>query len=338
MAILNRFQTYSQHENTVTNNVLLMFSEVYRLNARYYEEYINSLLEDNELYKIIPDFKQQVGNLGNGIIDGAISTPSTKIIIETKLHGLEWVDKLLKYTDSFKGIEIKILFHLSSNKYEQSTIDEIKTKLLSVEDGHTIRFLTITYEDLVSQLNELYKLHTFDVQLLALSNDFEAYCQSSNLLPLNKNVLRAMACGQSYELNIKHQFYFDLASRGYSNFNYLGIYKNKAVQYIARIENNIEADWDEVNGLSIKWSSSAVTENQKERLIVAIKESLDEEWYIDKDHRFFLLQDFTKTHFEKTSPGGIFRVRFFNLEDYIGKEIPKEITEIARLLENQTWE
>lgn len=58
MAVLNQFQQYSQGENTVTNNVLLMLSNLYEINPKYYEEYIRGLTEDVDSYEVIPSFLQ----------------------------------------------------------------------------------------------------------------------------------------------------------------------------------------------------------------------------------------------------------------------------------------
>jgi hypothetical protein len=44
MAVLNQFQQYSQSENIVTNNILLMLSNLYEINLKYYEEFIKGLI------------------------------------------------------------------------------------------------------------------------------------------------------------------------------------------------------------------------------------------------------------------------------------------------------
>jgi hypothetical protein len=71
-------------------------------------------------------------------------------------------------------------------------------------------------------------------------------------------------------------------------------------------------------------------------LIEAIKESIDSGWDITVNHRFFLLKDFTKTEFKKTSPGGIFRVRYFNLEEILDS-VPNDIVLLADSLKTKTW-
>ncbi len=337
MAVLNQFQHYSQGENTVTNNVLLMLSNLYEINPKYYEEFIKGLTEDSDQYEVIPTFRQQVGNRGDGIIDGHIQIKSSKIIIETKLHGLEWADKLIKYAKSFDPNEYKLLFHLSSSKYPDSEVEKIETKLNELKEIGKVNFLSLTYQDLVDQLKELANNYQYEHYLQRLNENFENYCLGMGLMPKSNHVLRAMACGQSFDLNIKHKFYFDLASRGYSDFNYLGIYKWKSVRHIGKVENMIEADWDVASGLKIKNSKVTVTEEQKTRLIESIKESIAGGWNVGLNHRFFLLKDFSATDFKKTSPGGIFRVRYFNLDKVLGT-VPDDITTMANDLRTKTWE
>ena len=37
MAFINPFQIYSKGENTITNNILLLLSNLYRINPKIYE-------------------------------------------------------------------------------------------------------------------------------------------------------------------------------------------------------------------------------------------------------------------------------------------------------------
>jgi hypothetical protein len=337
MRTANQFQQYSQSENTITNNVLLMLSSLYEINPRYYEEYVNGLIDESEVVQVIPSFNQQVNNNGNGYIDGHITTLKTSIIIETKINALESIEKLLKYGDSFRQDETSLLLHLSTASYEKRMVDEIQNRLLSNEKLKHVKFYSITYEDLLLQLNALHELYPYSPQLERLYLHFEEYCQNMRLLISSMHILRAMACGQSFDLNVKHQFYFDMADRGYSPFKYLGIYQNKSVRYIALVENIIDADWNESTGLELKNQKEEVTEKQKIRLSTAIQESLAEGWKIDKNHRFFLLKELTSTDYKKTSPGGIFRVRYFNLDDEFKKKVPETIKEVAVELTKRTW-
>ena len=336
MALLNQFQHYSQGENTVTNNVLLMLSSLYEINPKYYEEFIKGLTEDTEQYKAIPSFKQQHGNRGNGIIDGIIEIKSSKIIVETKLHGLELIDKLIKYSNSFDKNEYKLLLHLSSSKYSEIEIEKIEQKLSKLKERGKINFHSVTYQDLVDQLKEIAANYQYEHYLQRLNEHFESYCLGMGLMPRSNHILRAMACGQSYELNVKHKFYFDLATRGHSKFNYLGIYRWKSVRQIGIVENIVEADLNDNNELIVKNSMEPVTVEQNLRLIEAIKDTISKGWEVAQGHKFFLLKNLLKTDFKKTSPGGIFRVRYFNVEDYL-ENIPDDINVLAEELKDKTW-
>lgn len=314
-----------------------MLSNLYEINPKYYEEYIKGLTEDSGKYEVIPNFRQQVGNRGGGIIDGHIQVKATKIIIETKLHGLEWIEKLVKYGNSFDENEYSLLFHLSSTRYSRKEIEEIEEKLLKFKVIGKINFFSLTYQDLVDQLTELASNYQFENYLQRLNENFEGYCLGMQLMPRSNHVLRAMACGQSFGLNVKYKFYFDLASRGYSDFNYLGIYKWKSVRYIGNVENVVVANWDEASGLKIVEQKVDLTDDQRIRLVSAIKESDEHGWGVENGHRFFLLKDFEETDFAKITPGGIFRVRYFDLEDYLDK-VPTNVKEIAEALKSKTWD
>lgn len=229
-----------------------------------------------------------------------------------------------------------MLIHLSSKKYPEQDVNDINTRLALLKDKGNIDFLTLTYQDLVNQLTALRTTFSLDHQMYKLCDDFENYCREMQLLDSGKNVLRAMACGQSFNINVKHRFYFDLASRGFSDFEFLGIYHSKAVQYIGRVENEIVADWNSKSGLTVHSSKRPVAQEQEQRLSQAIQDALNEGWLISNDHRFFLMSDFAATDFRKTSPGGIFRVRYLKLEEHFTK-VPTDIRAIASELKSQTW-
>ena len=68
MGFINPFQIYSKGENTITNNILLLLSNLYRINPKIYELFINSVLPENINYEIIPFFSQQKSQKERGII------------------------------------------------------------------------------------------------------------------------------------------------------------------------------------------------------------------------------------------------------------------------------
>ena len=98
---ISQFQKYSQKENTVTNNVLLMLSRLNDLKVDYYKDIIEKISDGEKAYYPQANFIQQVKS-ERGIIDGYIEVKASKIVIETKLAQKELVSKLTKYGEVFR--------------------------------------------------------------------------------------------------------------------------------------------------------------------------------------------------------------------------------------------
>jgi hypothetical protein len=337
MSTITPFQIYSQKENTITNNVLLLFSLLNDLSPYLFEKMIQGLLEDTEIFTVAPVFQQQVGKKTGGIIDGLIEVRPSKIVIETKISGEEDLNKLLKYTKVFKPGQTNILFHLSANRFSTKKKEKLDASIAEFAKQHSILFESISYQALIDQLTALIEEYPYQAGLKQLTEQFESYCLKMDLMPESKHILRAMACGQSFELNRDHRLYFDIASRGYSHFNYLGIYKSKAVQYIGSVENVIVANWTEEGKLDILDSRYDVSEEQKTRVIKVIQDGISKGWNINNDHRFFLFDEFYSTSFKKDSKGGLFRSKYFDLDNYLNP-MPGDLKKIAVSLENKKWQ
>tara|TARA_B100001093_G_C26530983_1_gene886010 strand:+ start:41 stop:805 length:765 start_codon:yes stop_codon:yes gene_type:complete len=250
----------------------------------------------------------------------------------------ELIKKLVKYGKSFDNGAVNILIHLSSISYESLEVENIKKKLDSLFPKAKASFYSITYQDLVDQLTSLKEAYPHEHHLVRLHDHFDKYCDNMNLKPKSQHVLRVMACGQSLALNFKYQFYFDDVSRGYRNFDYLGIYGNKSVRGLGRIENIIDADYmEESDTLVVKYSKYDVTDSQKKRLTVALKESLECGWKISHNHKFFLLKDFHELDYRKISKRGLIRTKFFDLEEILDP-VPQDMQLLCEELSKKTWE
>ena len=314
-------------------------SRLHGIGTDYFHEFLDGITEDVNMNSNL-DFVQQVGNRGDGIIDGLIHQPGYKVVIETKLHSLELVDKLLKYKRSFNHGETNLLIHLSSTLYSPSEVQNIKDQLenFQKDNGPKVSFFPLTYKTLTDQLEVLAEKYPFERELTTLSDDFAHYCRIEGLIKTNGHILRAMACGQSFHLNRQFEMYFDPAHRGYRNFDYLGIYNQKSVQFIGRVEANIVADLID-DKLHIHESDTKLTDEQKERLRTAIGESMKYFPSVNIGHRFFLLKDFHATDFKKVSKGGIMRVRYFDLvQQFQEGTMPADLKSVAEALKGKTWE
>ena len=334
MGFINPFRIYSKGENTITNNILLLLSNLYRINPKIYELFINSVLPENINYEVIPVFTQQKSQKEGGIIDGHIQTKATKIIIETKITGLDNTKKLINYCKNENPSETNILIHIS-----HSTFDEAAIK--SIIGIYNFKFVSITFSELLSSLQEITEEYPNE-ELYCLSKDFYYYCISMNLI---KNILRIVPCNKSFELNEKYHLYFQPESRGYSNHQFTGIYTAKEVKYIGKVNKVFLAELTKEGKLITEKISGEgeITTEEENRIINTIRAFPEIYGYgdISKGHIFFLFDDndFCPTKFKKTSKYGLLGSRLFDLKvDLEIKNVEKLSTlEIAEKLNDITW-
>mgnify|MGYP000924083752 FL=1 len=338
MGFINPFQIYSKGEDTITNNILLLLSNLYRINPKIYELFINSILPENINYEIIPFFSQQKSQEKGGIIDGHIHTKATKIIIETKIAGLDNTKKLINYCKNENLAETNILIHISD-----STFDEATTKSINQRIGiYNFDFVSITFSELISSLQEIVDEYPFNEELYRLSKDFYYYCSSMDLI---KNVFRIVPCNKSFELNEKYHLYFQPESRGYSNHQFTGIYTAKEVKYIGKVNKVFLAELTKEGKLITKKISGngEITSEEENRIISTIKEFPEIYGYgdISKGHIFFLFDDndFCPIKFKKTSKYGLLGSRLFDLKVDLEIENVEKLStlEIAEKLNDITW-
>jgi hypothetical protein len=150
-------------------------------------------------------------------------------------------------------------------------------------------------------------------------------------------MMRAVTVGRTYEDNLKYKLYYDPAVRGYSEHGFLALYKNKGIKAIGKIINIIEAD--EINGnLVIKSSTTAVTIEQQTNILAAVESSKTYGWNVERDHKFFCVDQFVETDFMKASKFPLQGTKFFDLDLLIGTGVEKSVMKIATLLNGTTWQ
>ena len=338
MRFINPFQIYSKGEDTITNNILLLLSNLYRINPKIYELFINSVLPENINYEVIPVFTQQKSQKEGGIIDGHIQTKATKIIIETKIAGLDNTKKLINYCKNENLAETNILIHISDSTFDETAIKSINQKTRI----YNFNFVSITFSELISSLQEIADEYPFNEELYRLSKDFYYYCSSMGLI---KNVFRIVPCNKSFELNEKYHLYFQPESRGYSNHKFTGIYTAKEVKYIGKVNKVFLAELTKEGKLITEKISGEgkITNEEENRIINTIKEFPEIYGYgdISKGHIFFLFNgnDFFPTEFKKTSKYGLLGSRLFDLKADLEIENVENLStlEIAEKLNDITW-
>ena len=337
MRFINPFQIYSKGEDTITNNILLLLSNLYRINPKIYELFINSILPENINYEVIPVFTQQKSQKEGGIIDGHIQTKATKIIIETKIAGLDNTKKLINYCKNENLSETNILIHISDSTFDEAAIKSINQRI----GIYSFKFVSITFSELLSSLQEITEEYPNE-ELYRLSKDFYYYCISMNLI---KNILRIVPCNKSFELNKKYRLYFQPEFRGYSNHQFTGIYTAKEVKYIGKVNKVFLAELTKEGTLITKKISGngEITSEEENRIINTIRAFPEIYGYgdISKGHIFFLFDDndFCPTKFKKLTSRGLRKNKYYELKSLLNIEnIENSSTlEIAEKLNDITW-
>lgn len=332
---ISQFQKYSQRENTVTNNVLLMLSRLNDLNVNYYKSIIERLNEGSvqQYYYPQPIFTQQFV-MKKGIIDGHIEVKPSKIVIETKLYSKEFIDKIIKYGNVFNENSQNQLWHLSSVKYKENEVLEINRRLNELYPNLNIQFNNLLFNDLIENLEGIYEENTHDIELRLLLEDFSNYCTDSGLISNEEYKLLFVPTGFSYNWNKKHKIYYCPIGWHSQKFKFFGLYNWKSVRTISEIETIIEADYD-ANNDKLTIHSKGHTEEQIKRLKSGLSELGENhkglKYYILPEHNFY------ETDFRKKSSGGIQGYRYKDLREFITLNDYNDVKRIAEELSKVTW-
>ena len=327
------FQRYSSRENTVTNNTLHLLERIYSYSPIRVSELLSGLT--GEPIKIGIEFEQQ-GRAKGSVPDGAIYQESFRILIEakvdaeTKVDAGTYVDQLLRHANTFSSERQKILLLLTKQpllKEEQRIHQRISGEYPGVI------FKNITYEDICSSITGLFRDYEFE--MCSLVNDYIAYCNDTELYDQSRFLLRIVPCGHSLGINKKYGIYFQPSSRGYTNHSFVGIYADKIVQSIWKIDSVFDVEFD---GTELRKSlvQGRDTKDYDENLINIISEAKTECGYqIESGHRFFCGTSID-TAYRKSSPGGIQGARFINLKDVIA-DFSESAADVAAKLRDKEW-
>jgi len=336
MSEIHYFPRYSQKENFVTNNTLLLLLRLREFNRFKFEKYMELLCTDADEEVELPgswlQFQQQIVT-GKSIVDGFIAQDSIKIAIETKLGDKFDLNQIENHLNVFAGERHKILILLSSSQEELTEQKHKSVRQLASKQG--IQILPLTFQDVIEKSKQSF---ANEEEMLALINDYESFCSEMGLLPRDQYTLFVPPCGQSYLDNIEYRLYYHPTTSNRRKAKYLGIYYDKSVRAIGQIGKVIVCNIDhDSRKVSIPEGNEKITEDEEERIFDASVNAQKRGWDISVGHKFYLLCDMENTDFHKESPGGIMGHRYFYLEEVLGTKPPNNLAELAVLLREHTW-
>ncbi|TMN21562.1 hypothetical protein FH966_01290 [Lentibacillus cibarius] len=342
MSEVHYFPRYSQKENMVTNNTLLLFRRLYNHSPIKFTEFMNTLIENNDIVlNTTVKFKQQEKASSGSVPDGLIEQESIKMVIETKLYGQKQLSQITKHLDAFKNEDQQIFLWINKEPISVDYLDEINKELNNYNDNNrqNIQFVATTFKDICNSFSTV--LNEYDLEMQGLIVDYESFCNESNLIDNSDSKIRVVLTSKTLEQNLKHNVYYNPADRGYQNTRYLGLYKNKAVRAIGEITCIVDAQYlpkeNKVN--IINEVKGKVSETQKDIIKeVTIEAKQNYSYPLEEGRRYFFVEKFHETNYMKKTKGAVQGTRYIDLTEIDGFQQDMNAFNIANLLNNKTWE
>lgn len=336
MTAVSYFQRFSQKENLITNNTLLMLSHIYRSSPRKVSLLLNALFEEEVPVGL--EFRQQVHGT-HSVPDALIAQQPLSVFIEAKRGGELDLGQVERHIASIENLALPkgsaILVGLTAQKIEQD-VERIKNNA----EAHGIRFFAITYLDLADELRKLCAEHEQD--LIEIVEDYRAFLAAEGLLPQPYNWMVVFPAGTSWRENVLFGMYYEPPSRSAKwNCRFLGIYHEKIVSHVAYVQAASVCRFDNGELVVDETEHGTLTDHHRSRIRQAMETTT---YYNLKDGeplRWYLVDAFVETKFVKTSPGGMRGHRYFDLAEYVGGlNLGPETTAtaVARALQDKTFE
>lgn len=341
MANIHYFPRYSQKENMVTNNTLLLFGRLYNNSPEKFRRFINEVFEYSgiELDTLV-SFKQQEG-CEKSIPDAIIEQESFKIVIETKLYGQEGINQIINHWESFEK-EDKQIFLLIDNEpinklYEQDIIARLNE--YNNDKKTSIVFVSTTFKDICLSFN--LSIEEYDLEMKSLIDDYENFCYESDLIHNIDSKVRVVLTGKTFDQNLESNIYYHPSNRGYRESKYIGLYKDKAVRAIGEpiccVDVLYDEQTDHMDIINIEYGE--LSDDMIISLKKVIKDARKEYGYnISEGHRFFFVDKYVLTKYRKKSKGGIMGTRYINLDEIEGYNENMKVDEIAELIKDIEWD
>jgi hypothetical protein len=335
MSEIHYFPRYSQRENFVTNNTLLLLLRLYQYSRYKFQSFMERLCADEPRVQLSTSwlhFQQQKAT-GKSVLDGFISQDSIKIAVETKLGGSFDSLQLENHMAVFKNEQHKLLIMLNPTDVADSQISSIRKNALS----KNIQVVHTSFEKIINNARKCLSEH--DEEMRALVDDYESFCSEMELLPFDKYLVFVPPCGVSFGDNLEFKLYYCPTTWTRRKTRYLGVYANKAVRAIGRVAKIVASDVNlEKKKVTVQDGVAHLTVDEEKRILGATKNAKEHGWDVSTGHKFYLCDRLSETEFRKESPGGIQGHRYLDLREFLGPDIPDDEKQLASRLRECAWQ
>ena len=327
MSKIHYFQRYSSAENTITNNTLQLLARIYDFSASRASKFLTDVTDES--IEIGIEINQQE-RTKKSVPDGTIIQRSFKVLIESKVDRGFDEEQLLRHAENFSSESQQILLLLTKQEIDEEDKHRISENIR--KKYPSVVFCNVTYETICTALGGLFADYENEMELL--TRDYIDYCNDANLFDQSRYLMRIVPCGKSFDINREHGIYFHPSDRGYTRHDYVGIYKDKAVRVLWKIDSVCDINYDG-SRLDKTLIQGRDTDEYDRKLAATIEDAEEICGYkIETGHRFFCGIPI-ETNYTKSSRGGIFGARFVNLKEEIGDFT--DASEVGQKLNGKQW-
>ena len=155
--------------------------------------------------------------------------------------------------------------------------------------------------------------------------------------PSTSTYMKMYCAGTTLQFNQKANVYYDTLSHSTKNYPYIGLYKEKVIKAMGKVEAVIVTEV--VNDvLQYRAEQGEVTDERKQTILEAIEDGKNYGYNLLRcPHKYFFVEKFFPMEFQKISSGGARSPRRFDLNALLGTNELPSTEEIARLLDGKTW-
>jgi hypothetical protein len=274
MGSIHHFQRYSSKENVITNNTLRLLGQVYNDSPERLESLLGAVVDG-----VVVDIDLQMSQQERGpesVPDGGLFQPSLRIVIETKRSDSFGTGQLKRHLKAFDGEDQKVLLLLTTREPDAGKLKQVD----EAADEVGVTFGSVTFSTLIDALiGDEGIVSEYETDLRSIVRDYESFCSERGLLP-DDDVLRAVPCGDTHELNVDCDLYYMPAYRGYRSHQYLGVYYHKSIRHIGKLVHDVEVERPDG---TLVGEVEDLTEEQRGR----IHEAMNRRPGVQQGHRFF---------------------------------------------------
>lgn len=302
MAGISYFQRYSQRENHVTNNTLLVLRHLYQTAPGKLEQVIRELV-GQEAVNLGVTFHQQTRGTAS-VPDGLISQAPFRLYLETKLGPSLDRDQILRHIKSIADDRTPAsgeAFLVGLSTEPMPAADREALGAMAKTQG--VVLAATTFAELVAALDAACAPH--DVALRAVLDDFTEFLASENLLFQSDDWMLIVPCGISLTDNQRFGVYYDGVERPKrSPCAFLGAYSEKAVRLVGRITAVLTCRYADGVAEVIEVERGTATDDALKRIVAVIEATS----YYDlrsQPQRYYVVDEFAPTNLVKRDKGPV---------------------------------